>query len=39
MNYEFSNAAKERIGSFAQAEITSFIEELPQSILRVVFKA
>ncbi|WP_411066716.1 hypothetical protein [Vibrio alginolyticus] len=39
MNYEFSNAAKERIGSLAQAEITSFIEELPQSILRVVFKA
>lgn len=39
MNYEFSNAAKERIGSIAQAEITSFIEELPQSILRTVFKA
>ncbi|MCR9772592.1 hypothetical protein ACP6H9_22075 [Vibrio harveyi] len=39
MNYEFSNEAKERIRSIAQAEITSFIEELPQSVLRAVFKA
>lgn len=39
MTIEFSREAKERIASLGPAEVTKFIEELPQSLLRNVFRA